>query len=131
MAMSQYLFLIPGLPLLAFVINLLFGRFLRTNAFWIATPAVFASFILSLLVFQEISATGHGLRQDLYTWIQAGDFHVGINLVVDQLTAVMLLVVTSVGFLVHVVNGWLFAFIYAASNVVRVRTRYICADSTQ
>jgi NADH-quinone oxidoreductase subunit L len=102
MAMSQYLFLIPGLPLLAFVINLLFGRFLRTNAFWIATPAVFASFILSLLVFQEINATGHGLRQDLYTWIQAGDFHVGINLVVDQLTAVMLLVVTSVGFLVHV-----------------------------
>lgn len=102
MAMSQYLFLIPLLPLLAFVINLLFGRYLRTGAHWIATPAVFASFLLSLLVFQEINATGHGLRQDLYTWIQAGDFHIGINLVVDQLTAVMLIVVTSVGFLVHV-----------------------------
>ena len=102
MAMEQYLYLIPLLPLLAFVINLLFGRFLRTAAHWIATPAVFASFLLSLLVFRQISATGQPLRQDLYTWIQSGTFHIGINLFVDQLTAVMLIVVTSVGFLVHV-----------------------------
>ncbi|HLL50852.1 MAG TPA: NADH-quinone oxidoreductase subunit L [Thermomicrobiales bacterium] len=102
MAMEQYLFLIPLLPLLAFAVNLLFGRFLRTTAAWIATPAVFASFLLSLLVFRQISATGEPLRQDLYTWIQSGSFHVGINLFVDQLTAVMLIVVTSVGFLVHV-----------------------------
>ena len=102
MAMEQYLYLIPLLPLLAFAINLLFGRFLRTAAHWIATPAVFASFLLSLLVFRQISATGEPLRQDLYTWIQSGGFHIEINLFVDQLTAVMLLVVTSVGFLVHV-----------------------------
>ena len=102
MAMEQYLFLIPLLPLLAFAINLLFGRVVRTGASWIASLAVFASFILSLLVFQQISATGEPFRQDLYTWIQAGDFHIGINLFVDQLTAVMLIVVTSVGFLVHV-----------------------------
>ena len=100
--MEQYLYLIPLLPLLAFAINLLFGRFLRTAAHWIATPAVFASFLLSLLVFRQISATGEPLRQDLYTWIQSGTFHIGINLFVDQLTAVMLIVVTSVGFLVHV-----------------------------
>jgi NADH-quinone oxidoreductase subunit L len=102
MAMEQYLFLIPLLPLLAFAINLLLGRVVRTGAGWIASLAVFASFILSLLVFQQISATGEPFRQDLYTWIQAGDFHIGINLFVDQLTAVMLIVVTSVGFLVHV-----------------------------
>ena len=100
--MEQYLYLIPLLPLLAFAVNLLFGRFLRTAAHWIATPAVFASFLLSLLVFRQISDTGEPLRQDLYTWIQSGTFHIGINLFVDQLTAVMLIVVTSVGFLVHV-----------------------------
>ena len=101
MAMEQYLYLIPLLPLLAFAVNLLFGRYLRTAAHWIATPAVFASFLLSLLVFRQISATGEPLRQrqDLYTWIQSGTFHIGINLFVDQLTAVMLIVVTSVGFL--------------------------------
>ena len=102
MAMSQYLFLIPLLPLLAFAINLIFGRYIRTNAHWIATPAVFLSFLLSLLVLREINDTGQVMRQNLYTWIQSGDFHIGINLYVDQLTAVMLMVVTAVGFLVHV-----------------------------
>lgn len=100
--MSQYLFLIPLLPLLAFVINLLFGRYLGSAANWIATPAVFASFLLSLLVMRDILVTGEPMRQGLYTWIQSGDFHIGINLFVDQLTSVMLIVVTSVGFLVHV-----------------------------
>lgn len=101
MTMSQYLFLIPLLPLLAFVINLIFGRYIRSNAHWIAAPAVFISFLLSLLVMREIQATGQPLRQDLYTWIQSGSFHIGINFFVDQLTSVMLIVVTSVGFLVH------------------------------
>jgi NADH-quinone oxidoreductase subunit L len=100
--MDRYLFLIPLLPLLAFAINLLFGRVIRTAAHWIATPAVFASFLLSVLTLRQVLAGGVPLRQDLYTWIQSGDFHIGINLVVDQLTAVMLIVVTSVGFLVHV-----------------------------
>jgi NADH-quinone oxidoreductase subunit L len=99
--MSQYLFLIPLLPLLAFVINLILGRYIRNNAHWIAVPAVFISFLLSLLVLREIYTTGQPLRQDLYTWIQSGTFHIGINFFVDQLTAVMLIVVTSVGFLVH------------------------------
>jgi NADH-quinone oxidoreductase subunit L len=102
MAMSQYLFLIPLLPLLAFIINLIFGRYLGKTAAWIAIPAVFASFLLSLLVFADISGSGEPLRQAVYTWINAGDFHIGIDLYVDQLTAVMLVVVTSVGFLVNV-----------------------------
>ncbi len=102
MAMSQYLFLIPLLPLLAFIINLIFGRYLKTTAAWIAIPAVFASFLLSLLVFADINGSGEPLRQAVYTWIDAGSFHVGIDLYVDQLTAVMLIVVTSVGFLVNV-----------------------------
>jgi NADH-quinone oxidoreductase subunit L len=102
MAMEQYLYLIPLLPLLAFAINLLLGRVIGRNAHWIATPAVFASFLLSLLVLRQIIESGQPLRQELYTWIQSGDFHIGINLFVDQLTAVMLIVVTSVGFLVHV-----------------------------
>jgi NADH-quinone oxidoreductase subunit L len=102
MAIEQYLVLIPLLPLLAFAINLLLGRAIGYNAHWIATPAVFASFLLSLLALQRIAASGEPMRQELYTWINSGDFHIGVNLFVDQLTAVMLVVVTSVGFLVHV-----------------------------
>mgnify|MGYP000365489389 CR=1 FL=1 len=102
MAMDQYLFLIPLLPLLAFAVNLLLGRVVGAGASWIASLAVLASFLLSLLTFQQINSTGEPFRQDLYTWIDSGDFHIGINLFVDQLTATMLIVVTSVGLLVHI-----------------------------
>ena len=54
------------------------------------------------MVFRNIRDKGEPMRQDLYTWIPSGTFHVGSTLFVDQLTAVMLIVVTSVGFLVHV-----------------------------
>src|SRR6187402_1038536 len=100
--MADYLYLIPLLPLVAFVINFLFGRnYLKDRAAWIAVPAVFASFVLSLITFFEIRDKGEAIDQHIYTWIPSGSFHVNVNLHVDQLTAIMLLVVTSVGFLVH------------------------------
>jgi NADH-quinone oxidoreductase subunit L len=101
--MERYLFLIPLLPLAAFAINILFGRgFIRENAHWVAAPAVFASWLLSVFVFLDIRENEEPLRQYLFRWIPAGDFDVDVTLYVDQLTAVMLLVVTTVGFLVHV-----------------------------
>ena len=101
--MSDYLFLIPALPLLAFAINFIFGRsFIKDKAHWIAVPAVFASFVLSVVAFFEVRDEHEPLRQHLFTWIPSGSFNVEVSLYVDQLTAVMLLVVTSVGFLVHV-----------------------------
>jgi len=101
--MADYLFLIPLLPLVAFAINLLFGRgYIRENAHWVACPAVFASWVLSLLVLLDINDSDEPISQHLFRWIPAGDFTVDVNLFADQLTAVMLLVVTTVGFLVHV-----------------------------
>src|SRR3954447_2917938 len=101
--MSDYLFLIPALPLVAFAINYLFGRgFIGDKATWIATPAVGASFVLSVLAFLDLRRHDKPLNQHLFTWIPSGNFNVEINLHVDQLTAIMLLVVSSVGFLVHV-----------------------------
>jgi NADH-quinone oxidoreductase subunit L len=101
--MADYLFLIPLLPLVAFAINFLFGRrFIRDNAHWIACPAIFGSWLVSLLVLFDVRDKGHAISQHLFTWIPSGDFHIDVNLYVDQLTAVMLMVVTSVSFLVHV-----------------------------
>jgi NADH-quinone oxidoreductase subunit L len=100
--MADYLFLVPLLPLLAFAINLLFGRrFIRNQAHWIACPAVFGSWVVSLLVLLDIRDKDHALSQHLFTWIPSGDFVVNVDLYADQLTAVMLMVVTTVGFLVH------------------------------
>ena len=101
--MADLLFLIPLLPLAAFAINILAGRSsIREKAHWIAAPAVFGAWLLSLFVFYDIWQNDHPLEQHLFRWIPAGDFTVDVNLFADQLTAVMLLVVTTVGFLVHV-----------------------------
>src|SRR5690606_4633507 len=101
--MEDLLYLIPLLPLVAFAINILLGRsYIRSNAHWVAIPAVAASWILALLVFRDIYDTEHAISQHLFTWIPAGDFVVDVNLYVDQLTAIMLLVVLTVGLLVHI-----------------------------
>jgi NADH-quinone oxidoreductase subunit L len=101
--MASYLFLIPLLPLAAFVINFTIGKwFIKDKAYLIAVPAVFGSWLLSVVVFFNIRKHGEALDQRLFTWIPSGDFNVNVSLHADQLTAIMLLVVTTVGFLVHV-----------------------------
>jgi NADH-quinone oxidoreductase subunit L len=101
--MADYLFLIPLLPLVAFAINFTLGRtFIGDKAHWIAAPAIFGSWVLSLLVLLEIRDDDHAISQHLFTWIPSGDFQVPVSLYADQLTAVMLMVVTTVSFLVHV-----------------------------
>jgi NADH-quinone oxidoreductase subunit L len=100
--MASYLFLIPLLPLLAFAINFTTGRwFLKDKAYLTAAPAVFGAWVVSVLVFFNIRKHGEPLDQHLFTWIPSGDFHININLHADQLTAIMLLVVTTVSFVVH------------------------------
>jgi NADH-quinone oxidoreductase subunit L len=101
--MASYLFLIPALPLAAFAINFLLGRwYIKDKAHWIACPAVFGSWLLSVFVLFDIRDKDAAISQHLFTWIPSGSFNVEVNLFADQLTAVMLMVVTTVGFLVHV-----------------------------
>ncbi|GIW03738.1 MAG: hypothetical protein KatS3mg059_0358 [Thermomicrobiales bacterium] len=100
--MADWLFLIPLVPLLAFAINFFFGRSFRYQAHWVAVPAVFASWVLSVFAFLDIRDSDQPMSQHLFTWIPSGNFQVDVNLYVDQLTAVMLLVVTTVGLLVHI-----------------------------
>jgi len=101
--MSDLLFLIPLLPLAAFCINILLGRsVIREKAHWISIPAVLGSWIVSVLVLFDINDTERAISQRLFTWIPSGDFNVEVSLYADQLTAIMLMVVTTVGLFVHV-----------------------------
>ncbi|MBI3606859.1 MAG: NADH-quinone oxidoreductase subunit L [Nitrospirae bacterium] len=92
--------LIPLLPFLAFLIAGLFGRWLKERAHWVAVPAVGLSWVLSIAAFLEV-AGGAPIHVTLYRWIGSGSLNVNISLYVDQLTAVMLLLVTTVSTLVH------------------------------
>ena len=93
---------IPLIPLCAGLFNVFFGRRLGgKTAAGIATAAVGVSFGLALYVFWRLPATG--IFRDLwYTWIESGSFQVNIAFQVDALSAVMLLIVTGIGFLIHI-----------------------------
>ncbi|MEZ4570495.1 MAG: NADH-quinone oxidoreductase subunit L [Thermomicrobiales bacterium] len=100
------MFLIPLLPLLAAIVNYVFGRSMsEAITSRIATVAVGGSFALSLAAFGDQLDSDEPIRQHLYDWIPAGLFHVPLNLHVDHLTAIMLLVVTSVSLLVHIYSA--------------------------
>jgi NADH-quinone oxidoreductase subunit L len=94
--------LIPALPLLGFLINILLGRkFIRNKAHVVAIAAVLGSWLISLYTVAQVIGGAH-INQDLFTWISSGGFKVSVGFLVDQLTAVMLIVVTTVSLLVHI-----------------------------
>jgi NADH-quinone oxidoreductase subunit L len=102
--MSRLVWLIPLFPLLGSLFNALFGRTIGPKAHWVAVPALLASFVTSCLVFGRVW-NGETWTGDLFTWVVAGGFRTAITAQVDELTAVMLLVVTGVGFLIHVYSA--------------------------
>lgn len=94
--------LIPFLPLAAFIINILFGRTLiRDKAHWVSCLTIIGSFIVSVITGLDVIG-GKVINEDLYTWIVAGKFSVSVGFLIDQLTAVMLFVVTGVGSLIFI-----------------------------
>ncbi|HDZ62366.1 MAG TPA: NADH-quinone oxidoreductase subunit L, partial [Nitrospirae bacterium] len=79
--------LIPLLPLIAFIINILFGRnFIKDKAHWISVPAVMGSFVLAVIAFMDVRA-GKVININVYDWIVSGNFNVTIGFLIDQLTA--------------------------------------------
>ena len=98
--MSTAVWLIPAFPLAGALVNVLFGRLTGRRAHWIAVLAPAASFVAACVVFAGVRHGGPvALR--LFPWISAGDFETWVTAHVDGLTAVMLLVVTGVSFLIH------------------------------
>ncbi len=104
--MSDFLFLIPLFPLIGVLTNgLLIGRLPRPVVSFVACASVALSFALSVMLFFELKAMPADFRvieQVLFTWVPSGDLHVNIGLLLDPLSAIMILVVTGVGFLIHV-----------------------------
>jgi NADH-quinone oxidoreductase subunit L len=99
--MQNYL-LIPFLPLAAFLINILFGRnFIKDKAHWVSTLAVGGSWVVAVMTLIDVLG-GKTLNEDLYTWITSGTFKVSVGFLIDQLTAVMLIVVTTCSTLIHI-----------------------------
>lgn len=99
--MPIYLLLIPLCPLLAFVLTLICGRQWGERAHWLPIAAIGVSLVCALLALRDVLA-GNIVNADVHTWIASGNLRVTFGFLVDQLTAVMLVVVTSVSTLVHI-----------------------------
>jgi NADH-quinone oxidoreductase subunit L len=97
----QQLWLIPALPFTGFLINGIFGRrFSKALVNAIAVGSVVLSFLWALKTVLALGETRFVEHE--FNWIVAGGLQVGCDLAVDRLTAVMLLVVTGVGSLIHI-----------------------------
>lgn len=95
--------LIPFLPLIGFAVNGLFGaRMSKSASGWIGSGSVLLSFLLSVMAFMEVSATHAPIRSEVYDFMSVGSLNIGFGFLVDALSAWMMLIVTGIGFLIHV-----------------------------
>jgi NADH-quinone oxidoreductase subunit L len=101
---NLYLWLIPLLPLVGAAINGLLGkRFSRQTVVRVALACSGAAFCMALWVASQFSSLpGIPHVETLTAWLRSGRFEVDFAFYLDQLSLVMLLVVTGVGFLIHI-----------------------------
>ncbi len=106
--MNELVYLVPLFPLLGFLINGLCRKQLsKTLVGIIGSGSILISFIISVVLFWQVKSTGAGLPVDpLFTFINIGDsFKVDFSFQVDQLSSLFLLIITGVGFLIHVYSA--------------------------
>jgi NADH-quinone oxidoreductase subunit L len=104
------LLLIPLLPFLGFVVNAFLGRRLpKAVSGGVACLAIIGSFVVSFLAIHGIGTGTPDIvhhttpaRQVVFTWLASGDLQIPFELYLDRLSAVMILVVTGIGSLIHV-----------------------------
>ncbi len=105
---AAWLWLIPAFPLLGAIVNGFFGKSMQAK--WGTRPisvigcgVLMAAFALSVYTFAQLLSTEPRiLEQSLWTWIAVGDLQVDFGFRVDPLSALMILVVTGVGTLIHI-----------------------------
>ncbi|MNU20312.1 NADH-quinone oxidoreductase subunit 12 [compost metagenome] len=102
--MTQLVYLVPLFPLIGFLLNGLFWKSMpKKLAGIIGSTAILASFAVSLGIFFEVkngAAAGQGIVH-LFDFITVGNFKIPFAFMVDQLSAMFLLIITGIGFLIH------------------------------
>jgi NADH-quinone oxidoreductase subunit L len=100
----EYLWIVPLLPLLGSAMNGLFGeKWPNKIVNTVAIGSTGLSFLAAIEAVREFFESGQTLfHKEFFTWIAAGNFRAGFDLQMDQLTVVMVLVVTGVGWLIHI-----------------------------
>jgi NADH-quinone oxidoreductase subunit L len=104
MQLSWLIALIPAFPLIGFLLNALFVRNERANGL-VASISVVAAFITAIVAVSNLAGLAEESRRltiTLWDWLSVGQLSVSIGLLFDPLTAVMVLLITGVGALIHI-----------------------------
>ena len=102
--MIRYAYIIPLLPLASFFINIAVGKRLPRKGDWLSLATILAGLVMSVGIFLEVfGAYDPNFKYHVVTpWLAVGDrISLNVGILVDNITAVMLLVVTGVSTLVH------------------------------
>lgn len=100
--MQKLYLLVPLAPLAGAVIAGLFGKLIgRTLSHWVTIAGVAISFILSVVIFKDVLA-GNTFNGSVYTWMTSGEMRFEVGFLIDQLSALMMVVVTFVSLMVHI-----------------------------
>ncbi len=98
--------LIPSLPFVGFLINALLGRRLpKSVSGGVASLVMLVSFVISAMTVWQLAGlepAQRAIEQTVYNWIQSDDLTIGLTFRVDPLSAVMILVITGIGSLIHI-----------------------------
>lgn len=101
--MTNLVYLVPLFPLIGFLINGLGWKKLPKQAGGvIGSLAVLASFAVSLGIFFEVKSSGTATTVHLFDFIQSGNLNIPFAFQVDALSSMFLLIITGIGFLIHV-----------------------------
>jgi len=104
--MFDLVWLIPLFPLIGFFLNAVFGREWpeKVNG-WVGSLSVGASFVVACLILKELLAVdpaSRSVEKVVYTWMVSGNLNVPVGFLMDPLGMVMMMVVSGVGFIIHV-----------------------------
>ncbi len=99
--MTSAMVMLLGMPLLGFVIQIFIGKRLFRGGDWVSVGTIFVSFALSVLLFIDLLSSGPQFQWTTsWTWIDLPHFQLTMGILVDPVTILMLLVITTVSFLV-------------------------------
>lgn len=103
--MSKLVYLVPLFPLLGFLINGLGRKSLsKTVISLIGSGSILVSFVVSLLIFFDVKANG-GSVVTLFQFMDTESIHIPFAFQIDQLSSLFLLIITGIGFLIHLYSA--------------------------
>ncbi len=102
--MIKLIGLVPLFPLIGFLINGFMGKKLSKGVSGtIGSFSVLASFVVSLLIFFELQGASQKSQVvEVFSWISSGALQIPFSFLVDPLSALFLLIITGIGFLIHI-----------------------------